>query len=380
MKTYVEDKSVAARRREIDSKVGRIQGLLEKEGLNALYLTKQPGFSWITAGANGCVTICVEDAIASVLVTREGKRYLLTNIIEHKKMIEDELVEELGFEVLSSEWYENRNAEWIESIAGSLAMVGSDIPFGGCRVIQSDILPMQYSLTDNEIGRYQYLGDRMSEALEAYLATVKPGMSEFEITGGIANALWPHEIGQVLYMVMTDRRAYDRRHGTPTGKKLDKLLMVSCNGRYKGLITTTTRMVHFGEPPKGFIKQYEDTCEVSARMIAVSKPGTDDIIPHREGKKAYEDLGVGEMYFKHAQGGPQGYYNRYYNVSESVHAVIQPNQCYCYQPVIDGTKVEDAFIATAEGPLMVTKPKSFPKVVKTVGDVTVTFPGLLVID
>ena len=63
-----------------------------------------------------------------------------------------------------------------------------------------------------------------------------------------------------------------------------------------------------------------------------------------------------------------------------MHGIIQENQCYCYQPVIDGTKVEDAFINTPEGPLMVTKPKSFPKVVTTIGDVTIESPGLLIIE
>lgn len=377
---YVEDKSPKARKEEIDIKVGRIQKFLESEGLNALYMTRQSNFSWITAGGNGCVTICVEDSVAAALITKDGKRYIITNVIEHKRMLEEERLEEIGFEVISQEWYENKNAEIIAGIAGDLSKVGADVQFENCALVHKKILPLQYSLTYGEICRYQYLGDTMSMALEAYLATVKPGMTEYEITGGIANALWPYEIGQVLFMTMADERAYKYRHGVPFGKKLDKLLMVSCNGRYKGLITTTTRMVHFGDPGQDFIKQYEDTCEIAARMIAATKPGVDDIVPHRVGKEAYKDLGYEDMYYKHAQGGPQSYYNRYYNVSEGCHGIVQENQCYCYQPVIDGTKVEDAFIATPDGPLMVTKPKSFPKVVKTVGDVTIESPGLLVID
>ncbi|HHU49488.1 MAG TPA: hypothetical protein GXZ37_07200 [Clostridiales bacterium] len=86
------------------------------------------------------------------------------------------------------------------------------------------------------------------------------------------------------------------------------------------------------------------------------------------------------MYYKHAQGGPQSYYNRYYSVSESVHGITQNNYCYCYQPVIDGTKTEDAFIVTEEGPLMVTKPFSFPKVIKNINGTVIEKPGILVID
>jgi Xaa-Pro aminopeptidase len=380
MSKYPEDCSPKARREEVDIKVKRIQALLESEGLNALYLTKQPNFSWITAGGNGCVTICVEASVASVLITKDGGRFVLTNIIEYTRMLEEEQLGEIGFEVISQEWYENKNAEIIKGIVGDLSKVGSDICFENCRMIQGKILPLHYSLTYGEICRYQYLGDTMSEALEAYLATLKPGMNEYEITGGIANALWPHKIDQVLFMTQADERAYKYRHGVPFGKKVEKLLSVSCNGRYKGLITTTTRMVCFGDPGQDYLKQFDTTCEIHARQIAATKPGVDDIVPHRIGKAAYEEFGCGEMYFKHAQGGPQSYYNRYYSISESVHGIVQENQCYCYQPVIDGSKVEDGVIATPEGPLMVTKPKSFPKVVKKVGDVTIESPGVLVIE
>jgi hypothetical protein len=115
-------------------------------------------------------------------------------------------------------------------------------------------------------------------------------------------------------------------------------------------------------------------------MIEATKPGVDDLVPHMIGKKALEEFGYGDMYFRHAQGGPQSYYNRYYSTSEAIHGPVQLNQCYCYQPVIDGTKTEDAFIATENGPLMITKPVSFPKIVKTIHGTAITKPGMLVID
>jgi Xaa-Pro aminopeptidase len=378
--SYAEDTSIESRRGEIDVKVGRIKALLEKEGLNALYLTRAANFAWITAGANGVVTICMEDSVASVLVTKDGKKYAITNVIEEAKMREEERLEELGFEIVSQEWFENKNAEIVCGIAGDLSKVGSDFYFEDCPMIASKITRLRVSLTHNEICRYQTLGDKMSAALESYLATVRPGMTEYEVVAGVAGALWPHEIGQVLFLVASDERAYKHRHAVPTHKKIERVLMVSCNGRYKGLITTTTRMVYFGNPPKEYLKQFEDTCEVECRMIAATKPGVDEIIPHRAGKAALDAMGQGAMYYRHAQGGPQDYYNRNYSVSESRHDITAVNQCYCYQPVIDGTKTEDAFIATEKGPLMVTKPVSFPKITKTIDGITIERPGLLVIN
>jgi len=380
MKLFPEDKSIAGRRQEIDIKVDRIKNLLEAEGLNALYLTLTANFAWITAGGDGVITISMEGSCATVLVTKDGKRYVITNEIEARRMREEQHLEELGFEVLSQNWFENKNVEYIQKLAGDLSGVACDTHFDKCRFIGHKIKDLHASLTHNEICRYQYLGDTMSQALEAYLATTKPGMTEHDIVAGVSNALWPHEIGQVLFLVATDERVYNHRHPIPTMKKSEKLLMVSCNGRYKGLITTTTRMVYYGNPSQEFLKQYENTARIENMMIAATKPGVDEIVPHRIGKAEYEALGVGEMYYKHAQGGPQSYYNRYYNVNESVHNVTVENQCYCYQPVIDGTKTEDAFIAMADGPLMVTKPFSFPKVVQEIDGITFERPGLLVLD
>jgi Xaa-Pro aminopeptidase len=377
---YVEDTSIKGRREEIDIKVRRITELLEKEGLNALYLTRAANFAWITAGANGSVTICMEDSVASVLITKDGKKYAVTTQIEELKMREEEKLEELGFEIISQNWFENNSADIIRKIAGDLSKVGSDFYFESCPMIAPKISLLRFSLTHNEVCRYQVLGDTMSAALEAYLATVRPGMTEYEVAGGVAGALWPHKIDQVLFLVASDERAYKHRHGVPTGKKIDKILLVSCNGRYKGLITTTTRMVYFGNPPKEYLRQFDDTCDIECRMIAATKPGVDEIVPHRIGKAAYEALGQGSMYYRHAQGGPQGYYNRDYCVSETNHSVTVENECYCYNPVIDGTKTEDAFITTAGGPLMITKPVSFPKITKTIDGITLERPGLLVVD
>jgi len=379
-KQFVEDTSIEGRIEEIKIKVSRIVKLLKEEGLNALYLAKQSNFAWITAGSSNIVTMCTESGVASILVTKDGERYAITDAVEEPRMKEEQLLEELGFKVISQAWYEQKNQEFVEGIAGSLDKVGSDIPFGTAQVITEKINPLRFSLTYNEICRYQYLGDHMSKALETYLTTLKPGMTEYSIAGGVANAIWPEGIDQVLFLVASDERILKHRHAIPTAKKVEKSLMVSCNGRYKGLITTTTRMVYFGDAPDALLEQFRVTAEIENRMIEATKPGVDDLVPHLVGKKAYEDFGYGEMYYKHHQGGAQGYYNRNYLVSEDTHRVTQVNQCYCYNPAIDGTKSEDAFIATETGPLMITKPVVFPTITSTVNDVTFVRPNMLVLD
>lgn len=379
-KTYIEDTSMTGRRKEIDIKVNRIINLLDEENLDALYLSRCANFFWITAGSSSVVTTCMEEGIASILITKDGRRFAITYNNEEARMREEQHLEELGFELLVQQWYENKAEAYIKNIVGSVDKVGADIHLGNAKMIRDKINPLRYSLTYNEICRYQYLGDTMSEALEKYLATVKPGMTEYEIAGGVAGALWPKEIDQVLFLIASDDRILKHRHPCPTTKKLEKSLMVSCNGRYKGFITTTTRMVYFGSPPKGLLEQFEKTAEIENRMIEATKPGVDDLVPHMVGKKAYDEFGYSDMYYKHHQGGAQGYYNRNSLVFKDAHEITQLNQCYCYNPVVDGTKTEDAFIATENGPLMITKPISFPKITQTINGITFERPGMLVID
>lgn len=376
---YVEDATIEGRRSEIALKLIRVRQLLDQEDLDAIVLTKHSNYSWMTAGGKSIVTICVDGGVISLVITRNAC-YAVTNNIEVPRYREEEQLEALGFKIVAHEWYEDKTLQVITELAGDINRIGSDMPLGQARNINAAFNPLRYSLTDNEICRYQYLGDNLSAVLEQYIATVKPGQTEYEITGGLSAALWPKNIDQVLFLVSADERAYHYRHGIPTGKKLEKHLNISVNGRYKGLITTVTRMVHIGKTDEKLVQQYDTTCEIECRTIGAIQIGTDDIAAYERCKKSYADLGYADMWRVHGQGGAQGYNNRDYMLTPTSHRITQPNQCYCFNPVIDGTKTEDAFIATPEGPLFVTKPVTFPRLQKEINGRVYERPGLLFID
>lgn len=379
MKKYIEDTSIAARKAEIDIKLARVRGLIDSENLSGVLLMKQQNFAWITAGSNSIVTLYVELGVAYILVTKD-KQYALTTLIEEPRMSQEEKLKDLGFEMIVTDWFEDQIPGKIKEICGDLSNVACDMHYMNTKFMPEKINPLHYSLTDNEIGRYMHLGDTLSKALEEYIVTVRPGMTEYEITGGLTNALWSKGIDQALFLVATDQRAYDHRHGIPTGKVLDKHLCISVNGRYKGLITTVTRMVNFGPKDDVLLKTHDICTEIEARSIAAIKVGQDDIAGFRACKKGYEDFGHGDMWPLHGQGGAQSYNNRDYMLTEGSHRITVPNQCYCFNPVINGAKAEDAFIATEEGPIMVTKPFSFPVIEKDCAGTTLKFPGIVFVN
>lgn len=375
-KIFIEDTSIKGRKDEIQIKLKRIHKVLDENNLDAMYILKQEAFAWITAGGSNVVTRYSETGVTAILITRTGQ-YAICNNIEKQRMIDEEKLEQLGFEVISQEWYENRNLEIVKSIIGDNSKFASDVPIGDAIDANIMIAKMQYSLTDNEIARYQHLGKVYSTVLEETLAEMYSGISEIDVVGYINKALWKKNIDAVLYLVAGDERIYKYRHCIPTEKKVEKLMMVSCNARYKGLITKITRFVSFGTPSDDFIKQYEDTLLVENRMIAATKIGVDDLVPFQVAIDSYEELGYHDMWKEHHQGGPQGYTNGYYLISENSHDIVQPNQCYCYNPSITGTKSEDAFIVTEDGPILLTYPVSFPVCESIVDGISLKRPGIL---
>lgn len=380
MRQYTEDTSLQGRLHEISIKVQRIQALLDETGMEAVLLRKHPNFSWIAAGGKNFVANCFDAGAVAVLVLRDGRRYAICNIIEKPRLIEEEKLPELGFELFVYGWEEDLLEQFVRGHVSAMEKVYSDMPCGAAVVAEGKIAPLRYQLTDNEIGRYRYLGDTMSMALEAYLPTVRPGMTEREIAGGISNALWKHDIEQVMHLVSADERAFRYRHGLPTDKKLEHDLIVSINGRYKGLVVTMSRMIYFGKPDPALVKQYEDCCEMECLTASKGRVGADEIEFYDTLKQAYIDKGYPTMFALHGQGGCQGYWPRDYMVTPACHHIIQENQAYCFNPVVDGTKTEDPFIVTAEGVMFITHPVSYPKIVHTIGGVRMERPGLLVID
>jgi Xaa-Pro dipeptidase len=376
MKQFEQDLSLEARTQEIESKVNALREVMQDEGLEGMYISKQEHFAWITAGGDNIVTRFVEDGVCAIFITMEG-RYFICNNIETQRFKDEERLDQLGFEERSMWWYENRTLEFINDLIGPEAPFASDVPMDRATNANGILRAHEMVLTDNEIGRYLHLGKAFAETIEAFMATIKPGDSELEIAGRLGARMWENGLEPVLFLIAADDRIYKYRHPIPTEKKLDKYLMISCNCRYKGLVTKITRMLHFGKIPADLQEQYRQTAAIENAMAAATKPGVDDLVPFNIAKKMYAEFGYPEMWKVHHQGGPQSYTNGFYLITEDTHNIIQLHQCYGYNPSITGTKTEDGFIVTEEGPLFITYPVTFPALKEEIDGVEYVRPGIL---
>ena len=73
-----------------------------------------------------------------------------------------------------------------------------------------------------------------------------------------------------------------------------------------------------------------------------------------------------------------GYSARDIKVNASTTELVQENQAFCWNPSITGTKSEDCFIATRNGPLMISNPVIFPVLRMEVEGIEFTRPAILV--
>jgi Xaa-Pro aminopeptidase len=364
---------------EIKIKENRLHRLMDEKNLEAVLLKKQPNFSWLTAGGYNMVGIATDMGMTSLLITRNG-RFLIANRIEGPRMMEDEGLAELGFDLLEHEWYVDREAELVQKKAGDLSRVGADVNFGSSLNIEGEIKKLRYSLLESEVERYLFLGEKLSLAIEKVALGVRPGDIECEIAGRLASELWKCRIDPTGFQVAADERVFLYRHPIPTTRMIRKYAMICANARYKGLITTITRIVHIGKPDRQLIRQYTYNCEIECRMILATKPGVPFSVPFQAGLEAYKEFGFEKEWELHNQGGAQGYLARDIRAVPTSKEIVEENQAICWNPSITGTKTEDAFIATHQGPLMITKPVVFPTIEYYKNGVTLIRPGMLILD
>jgi len=290
MKQYTEDLSVQGRSREIEVKVADLRALMREKQLDGLYISKQEHFAWITAGGDNIVTRFVEDGVCAIFITMTG-RYFICNNIETQRMNDEEVLDQLGFEARGMWWFENRTMEFIRELIGNTGKFAADVPLEGASDANPMIRSLEKVLSDNEVGRYVHLGEVFSHVIERYMATIQPGDTEKEIAGRLGARMWENGLEPVLLLIASDERIYKYRHPVPTDKKLERLLMISCNARYRGLVTKITRMLHFGKIPAEFQDQYRKTVEIENSMASASKPGVDELVPYNIAVKMYEDFG-----------------------------------------------------------------------------------------
>ena len=129
-----------------------------------------------------------------------------------------------------------------------------------------------------------------------------------------------------------------------------------------GLITSITRLVHFGKLTREILNARNIITNIDAEMILSSRPGIkySDIFINEISK--FKENGLENEWVNHHQGGPTGYEGRYFLTTQQSKGAIEENHAIAWNPSMRGFKSEDTIIVGKEKNLIITEDKNWPRI------------------
>jgi Xaa-Pro aminopeptidase len=358
---------------ELAEKRRRIAALLDAEGLDALLLTQEGSVAWVTGGGATRVSMNGTDALASVLVTKDGAAYVLTDAIEAPRVAAEELPEQ-GVHMKVYPWEQGRSehrAAIVTEIVGDGA-IGADAPVAGLasvRVLHDAVVRLRSSLMTAEIERYRWLAQTTAQVVEAAARAVQPGMTEWQIAASYVGPLMAYGIQVPVPLVAADERIYRFRHPLPTENAVRQHALLVAGGYRWGLNASVSRAVSFGRLPDDLRHRQQGCAMVDLAFTGATQPGAMAAEIFAAGAKAYADAGFPGEWRLHHQGGAAGYAGREWVITPGGTQIVQESQSFAYNPSITGTKSEDTFVLRPDGtPDFLTTTGQWPAVPGTEQD------------
>lgn len=338
---------------EFKSKLIRVRELMNKEDIDVLVLNDAENFLWLTGG-RPYVNITAPKACADLVVT-VNKVYLLTNNIEEKRLAHEEILG-LPMEIIAYNWWEETAYEDKLFDISREKKVFTDSELG------VKFARLRWELTPQEMDCYRETGVLASKILEKIAYELKPGDTELEVAQRIKQVSCKYDFNTWVVLVGADERAYKYRHPLPTKNTIENYVLLAISGHKYGLMTSVTRLVHFGEVPKELSKRHQAVLKVDVAFIGATKPGVKVKDVFEEGKRAYTDVGYSDEWRYHHQGGMAGYNSREFRATSHCEEVVRVNQAYAWNPTIAGAKSEDTILITEKGHEIITKAIDYPTV------------------
>lgn len=365
---------------EIEEKTERLVELLEREGLGGVVLNGQHNFAWLTAGGSNGIDLSRENGAASLLVTADGKRYLLANNIEAPRLLAEQVPANM-FEPVEFSWQDEKTSPTLavdKARRIATGKIASDILLdAGTPTIEASIARCRYSLTVDERARIRELGRDASQALDAVVEKTAPGSTEIAVAETVRGELGSAGIASVVTLVAGDARIAAYRHPVPSARPWERsLLLVTCAKR-RGLIVSLSRIVCVGPVPDEMENKTAAAAFVNAVLWNLTRPGTAAADLYAAAARAYGTVGYAAEINNHHQGGAAGYRTREWVAHPGCGETVQPHQPFAWNPSITGTKIEETVLVTDGGLEPLTASPKFPTIPVEIGGLTYHSPGIL---
>jgi len=351
---------------EIDEKTERLVRVCFSEGLAGVLINSQPNFAWMTAGGRNGVDSSRENGVATLLVRRDGKRFVLANRIEMARIMTEE-VDGLNYEPLEFGWEEEKqNPAIIAKLARSLTTeampLGCDLPLSDAAVVDAAIARERYQLTASEIVRFKALGQDAGGAIGTLARSLWPGLTERDVARRTNEALGAIGADAVVTLVAADERIQRFRHPVPKDVEWKKVLMIVACARRQGLIASLTRIMCAGAVPDELGRRTRAAAQVNAMLFNTTKPGVNGRELYEVAANGYRAEGFSGEEKLHHQGGAAGYRTRDWVAHPTCADEVQKNQAFAWNPSITGTKVEETMVAFEDHIEVITTTPGWPSI------------------
>jgi Xaa-Pro aminopeptidase len=368
--------SLDERKAEVQAKLSRLREHMTTHNIEAAHLTTVASTAWITAGAATYIDESTDTAASSALVTHD-RAYILTTTVEEPRLLQEEHLHNLGFEVIAEPWY--ATGKHLTQIVGA-GRVGREGPQENGVNISRTLKDLRANLLPSEVTRLRDICADAAAAIDETVRAIRPGETEHAIAARLAAASRARGGSEVVNLIAGDERIYRYRHPLPTSRGVERYAMAVLCFRRNGLIASVTRLIHFGPLPDDLRAKAEALARIDARIIAGTQPGRTLGDVFTLARTAYAGAGYPNAIDEHHQGGLAGYLTREEIATPTSTTQIALNQAFAWNPSIRGVKSEDTIVLTAHGPEVLTAPKDWPTWNIEVDGHTIARPAILVVE
>lgn len=359
---------------ELDEKWSRLASLFETSELSAILVQRNENIAWITGGqVEARVAIPLETAVASLLLTRDGRKYYLAPNNEAPRLADEEFAD-LGYEPVITPWHQDPLAE-IHSLAGPGA-IGADRPLAG--FIPVNLAPMRVPLTPAEVARFRWLAQHAADVTATALLALEPGLTEDQMSAAVAQRLLTEGILPSVLLMAADERIYKYKHAVSRGAVLERYGMLNLCARKWGLAVSITRFVHFGQAPQKLVDGFAACAEINAKLLHASRQGATSANLFAVVERAYRDAGFPGEEQLHHQGGPAGYLEREWVAIPAGLETLSETEALAWNPSIRGAKVEDTALLQNGTIQVLTQTPSLPQIHTTIGGIKYPAADILI--
>lgn len=367
--------------RELEEKQERLVRAAKESGLDGILLATHHNIAWLTGGRSNRIDASREIGTARLLVTADGRRFVLGNAIEMPRLL-DEVLVGLDFHPIDYAWTEDQHPAFAVSAARRVAggAVGADWPLPETVPFEARIARARALLTEPEIDRYRALGVDAGRVVGEICRTLVPGQTEREIARSVVHAIAGVRARAIVTLVGSDERIRRYRHPVATDTTWRDVVLVAVGAERDGLIVSLSRIVATRAGAAAIDAVTVKTASVFGRLLDSTREGTSSAQLFEAAADGYREAGVPGEERLHHQGGPAGYRSREWIAHPRSQEIVQARQAFAWNPTITGTKVEDTVLLRNGQLESITSTKGWPGIrIEAQGQV-IDAPAVLTID